>query len=249
MNRQLKEYVRTVGGFLLKPFDLELVRRGNGAFDNYIPFKATLSEADKAGLSVGDYIETRFDVPGSTQKTIDEMAKYGVFDTEIGRILEIGPGSGRYLDKVKEICSPISYEIYETSQDWRSWLVQKYSVLARSTDGQSLSETPTSSVDLVHTHKMIPGLPVFTVLRYFEEMARVVQDQGKLVFDLLTEDCLNDETIHNWFDSLEWPQSMITKRFAIVFFESRGFVFDGSFIISMLPGVTEYLVFTKNITS
>jgi hypothetical protein len=34
--------------------------------------------------------------------------------------------------------------------------------------------------------------------RYFEEMARVVRSGGKVVFDIVTEECMDDETLKDW---------------------------------------------------
>lgn len=225
---------------------LRLIRLGRD-FKDYIPIQETLSSAQKAGMSVGDYIDFTYNVPGSTQLTIDKMAELGVFDNGIERICEIGPGSGRYLDKTIKACNPRYYEIYETAQDWTNWLVETYGVTALPADGWSLNNTPSNSIDLVHTHKMLYAQPVLTICNYFLEMARVASDRGKLVFDIMTEECLNGEMLDNWFASgVRDPKSMISKQYAIDFFRDRGFLFNGSFLIPMLPGVTEYLVFSKN---
>src|SRR5262245_17025486 len=82
----------------------ELVRKGR-EFQDYIPFRQTLQNAEKSGLSLSDYIDNTFNVPGTTQLTIDKMAELGVFDNRINRICELGPGSGRYLEKVKAVCN------------------------------------------------------------------------------------------------------------------------------------------------
>ncbi|HZV45669.1 MAG TPA: hypothetical protein VFF90_14395, partial [Saprospiraceae bacterium] len=90
----------------------ELVRKG-GEFQDYIPWKQTLIDAEKSGLSLSDYIDNNFNVPGTTQLTIDKMKELGVFEGRLQRVCEIGPGSGRYLEKVIDLCHPVFYEIYE----------------------------------------------------------------------------------------------------------------------------------------
>ena len=100
------------------------VARKNKDFKFYIPFQKTLVDAKKCGLSVGDYIEMKYNVPGTPQYTIDQMTELGVFDSPIKHICEIGPGSGRYLEKVMKVCSPDSYEIYETAGDWKERLIK-----------------------------------------------------------------------------------------------------------------------------
>jgi SAM-dependent methyltransferase len=224
---------------------VELIRKDK-EFQDYIPLKKTLADAENAGMPLGDYIDLRFNVPGTTQKTIDNMADLGVFSGKVDRVCEIGPGSGRYLAKVVELCKPSRYEIYETSKDWREWLAQKYGVILQNTDGASLSSTPSQSLDLVHTHKVLYGNPIITIGRYLFEMARVVKDGGHVVFDLVTEDCLTDDLLEKWISSgVDHACSMTSKQYAIDFFARRGFRYIGGFIVPMEPGVTEYFVFKK----
>jgi hypothetical protein len=74
--------------------------------ENFIPIEQTLREASRAGLSVGDYIDSVMNnTPGATQLTIDGMHRLGVFDQKIDTICEIGPGSGRYLEKIIKIAA------------------------------------------------------------------------------------------------------------------------------------------------
>ena len=223
----------------------ELIKKGR-EFQDYIPFRHTLEEAEKSGLSLSDYIDNSFNVPGTTQLTIDKMSELGVFDQKIARVCEIGPGSGRYLEKVKTICSPEYYEIYETSKPWREWLVEKYKVAAQPTDGASLSSTPSKSMDLIHTHKMLYGNSILTIFRYLMEMARVVKDDGVVVFDLVTAECMSNEILNKWVESgVDHAHSMTPKQVAVDFFAERGFRYIGGFIVPMAPGLTEYFVFKK----
>lgn len=242
----IKKSIRLAINSLLSYVGLELIRT-NRTFQDYIPIEETLAGAKEAGMSIGDYIDEKFNIPGATQETIDKMAELGVFDHNIERVCEIGPGSGRYLEKMMNACNPDYYEIYETAIEWQNWLVKNYGVTAQETDGKTLKQTPTNSIDLVHTHKMLYAQPVLTICTYFSEMARVVRGNGKIVFDILTEDCLNDDMLEKWLDSgVRDPASMIGKQYAINYFQDRDFSFNGAFKIPMLPGITEYLVFSSN---
>ncbi len=168
---------------------LKLVRTGPRPFQefrDYIPFAETLAGAQSKGLSVGDYIDETFGRAGVTKETIDHLVRSGVLHSGVRRVCEIGPGSGRYLALVTQTCSPDRYEIYETAVQWRDYLVRQYSVLAQPSDGSSLSATPDRSVDLVHAHKVFPGLPFLVAQRYFREMARVATIGGRVVFDAPT---------------------------------------------------------------
>jgi hypothetical protein len=230
---------------MLEPRGFELVRKGR-EFQDYIPFRQTLRDAEKSGLSLSDFIDNNFNVPGTTQLTIDRMAELGAFDGAVQRVCEIGPGSGRYLEKVKAVCNPAHYEIYETSIPWRDWLVKKYNVTAQPTDGASLGATRSNSIDLIHTHKMLYGNSILTIFRYFMEMRRVVKDNGVVVFDLVTAECMDNEILKKWVDSgVDHAHSMTPRQVAIDYFEGHGFKCQGTFIVPMAPGLTEYFVFKK----
>ncbi|CAM4338391.1 methyltransferase domain-containing protein [Nocardia ninae] len=230
---------------LLTPSGFQLVRRTD-EFEDYIPFEQTQAAATAAGLSVGDYIDREYNVPGCTQDTIDQMAELGAFDRPICRVCEIGPGSGRYLEKVIARCAPQSYEIYETAGPWRDWLTTTYNVTARPTDGVKLSATPDGTVDLVHSHKVLNGLKILDICSYFYEIARIAGPESVVVFDILTEDCLDEDTLRRWLDSgAGYVTSMTTKQFAVDFFGRRGFECVGSFFATSMPGKTHYLVFKR----
>ena len=230
---------------VLAPAKLEFLKKGN-EFQDYIPWKQTLLDAEKSGLSLSDYIDNNFNVPGTTQLTIDKMAELDVFDKPIRRVCEIGPGSGRYLEKVIDRCHPESYEIYETSRDWRNWLMEKYKVVAQPTDGTSLSSTPSKSINLIHTHKMLYGNSILIIFRYFMEMIRVTRDDGVIVFDLLTAECMNNELLEKWASSgVTHAQSMTPRQVALDYFAAHRFHYCGGFIVPMAPGLTEYFVFKK----
>lgn len=245
MKNELKRSANTAINSMLKVANLELVSR-NRTFQNYIPFRQTLNGANAKGISVGDYIDDAYNVPGNTQATIDRMRELGALHAGVQRICEIGPGSGRYLDKTIQVCQPTSYEIYETAGDWKEWLVQQYKVTAQPTDGASLSSTPSESVDLVHAHRVLQGLPIFTTCGYFDEMIRVVRKSGMIVFDVLTEECMVEPYLGRWQSfTFHWIESMMAKQYAIDFFEQRGCKFVDSFLMPMSPGISEYLVFSR----
>ncbi|GEM_PF-2905518 len=217
---------------------------------SFIPFSETLAAAEKAGLSVGDYIDTVMNrTPGATQFTIDGMAALGVFSHRIATVLEIGPGSGRYLEKTIRACSPMRCEIYETAEPWARYLVEKYGVIWQPTDGSKLSATPTASVDLAQAHKVFSSIDLLPTLCYWREMLRVVRPGGFIVFDVMTEACMAPDTIDRWIDSGlhtgSYPAAM-PRQAVIGYFERHEAECVGSFLAPMGPGMTETFVFRKN---
>jgi SAM-dependent methyltransferase len=220
-------------------------------FSDYIAFKETLNGAAAAGLSVGEYIEQKnlTGTPSALDKTMDGLAALGVFDGPIERVCEVGPGSGRYLEKTIARCKPHTYEIYETSPEWRGWLIEKYGVVPKHCDGRTLAETESSSVGLIQAHKVFHGLPLLVTLSYLREFARVVRDGGWVVFDIMTEKCFSKEHLDQWFEAnpWEWPWAphMCAFDFAIDLFAAQGIQLVGSFQIRNYPAVTECIVLRK----
>jgi hypothetical protein len=217
---------------------------------DFIPLEETIAAAERAHLSLGDYIDTVLNnIPGATQDTIDEMSRLGVFSMPIETVVEIGPGSGRYLEKTVSACAPERYEIYETSSAWAGYLASKYSLLAQQTDGRSLGSTADRSADLIHAHKVFSTIPFLPTCTYWSEMARVARPSAHVVFDIMTESCLNAGTLETWIESETqhgtYPATM-PRGVAIDFFTSRGFDLVGTFMIPMGPGRTEYFVFRRS---
>jgi hypothetical protein len=240
------------------PFGVKIVRRSDRNEDahdwsdiaSYIPFEATLDAAERAGLSLGDYIDSVMNgIPGATQATIEQMAALGVFAGPIETIVEIGPGSGRYVEKTLAACTPLRYEIYETAAIWGSYVAKKYKAIFQPTDGKSLAATATGSVDLLQAHKVFSAIPFLTTARYWLEMFRVMRPGGRVVFDIMTEPCMSPTLVTSWISSGRgagtYP-ALIPRVVVVDFFESHGFRTVGSFIVPMGPGKTEMFVFRKH---
>jgi hypothetical protein len=88
-------------------------------------------------------------------------------------------------------------------------------------------------------------LPTFG---YWKEMSRVCRVGGFVVFDILTEVCLEPSILHKWIgsaiDNGAYPAA-IPREAAINFFKSESFDLKGSFLAPMGPGFTEVFVFQK----
>jgi hypothetical protein len=236
---------------LLGLVDLKLTRAGEHDWADprtFLPFEETIRSAVRSNMTVGQYIDATYNVPGVNESTVAQLEELGVFNSRPARILELGPGSGRYLEQVAAICQPESYEIYETATPWASWLVKNYGVVLRPTDGRSLSATPTASVDLSHAHKVMCVLPFLTICRYLLELMRVTREGGYVVFDVPTEKCMPVEAVQEWADSDvdagPYP-SFLARHLVLDNFTSRGFELVGSFLTHMKPGMTEYFVFRR----
>jgi SAM-dependent methyltransferase len=236
---------------ILAPLGLSLSRRRHDWADvsAFIPFDETMSNARESGLSLGEYIDLRQGIAGATQATIDEMKKLGIFQRPVQAIVEIGPGTGRYLERTLQECSPERYEIYEIAPEWAAYLSRTYPVIVQPTDGSSLQATATGSIDLAHAHKVFSTITFVATAAYWREMGRVVREGGHVVFDVMTEHCLPPAVVEAWTrrgipTRSSYPAAM-PREAALGFFRARGFELIGSFLSPMPPGQTEVLAFRK----
>jgi len=237
---------------LLAPIGITITRTdGHDWSDvaNFIPFERTMESARTAGMSVGDYVDSVMNgMPGSSQSTISKMASVGVFSEPMHTIVEIGPGTGRYLEKTLKVARPVRYEIYETAGPWATYLVKEYKAVLQPTDGYSMSATPDRSADMVQAHKVFSTVPFIVTCCYWHEMARVIRPGGWAIFDVITEHCLGGDTMQDWaksgINNGSYP-AVMPRAVAVNFFASKGFSLVDSFIVPLPPGATELLVFRR----
>ena len=111
---------------------------------------------------------------------------------------EIGAGSGRFAEEVIAALHPDRYEVYETARDWLPWLSRLPGAVIQKCDGRTLSQTPDGSIDLVHAHKVFVYIEFCITAGYLEEMARVVRPGSVVAFDIVTEECLEDEGVRRY---------------------------------------------------
>ena len=212
----------------------------------YISAKETIAAATHEKLSVCDYVEKLWDQSGDTQRVIDQMASCGVFKPIEPRVLEIGAGTGRYLEKVLVECKPAIYESYEIARDWAEWLQAEYPIISHEADGESLKQTRSNSVDLLHAHGLFVYLPFLVSHRYWKEIWRVVKSGGFVVFDIICEDCLDERTVEKWLISGHKYPCFLAKDYVVSLFEKHGFALVKSFMNRYGQGHSLYLVFNRN---
>lgn len=232
---------------LLRPLRVQLVpgRSANSAVQDFIPADKTIAAAQKAGMSVVDYIDSTFAKLGATAETVSAMLKLADLRGDVATVCEIGPGSGRYAEAVINSLHPGSYEIYETATDWLPHLTHLPNAVIRDCDGRTLSQTTDASVDLVHAQKVFVYLEFSVSAGYLEEMARVVRPGGVVAFDILTENCMDDAVVRQWTErgTIYRP---IPRAWAAGFMQRRGLSLVGSHLAPLTEGTTELMVFRRD---
>ena len=250
MASKISKGIQAAVNALLTPAGIELVRRRTASGTNphilgYLSARETVMEAETRGLSVCNYLEQLWNEPGNTQAVVDHMGEFGVFDEKISTVCEIGAGSGRFLEKTMARCRPSRYESYEPDREWADWLQKQYGVISQPTDGYSLRHTPSASIDLAHAHGVFVYLPFLTTYRYFREIARVVSDRGHVVFDIMSEDCLDEASVNEWLRSEHNYPCMLARQYVLQLFESWDFLLRGEFSSRLFPVRSQYMVFER----
>src|SRR5262249_13794918 len=149
------------------------------------------------GLTLQQYLDKVWATPKVTLADFSagifaQIEKFGVFDRPVRRVVEIGTGVGMHVPTVLRRCRPESYESYEPDAGWAEWLAREYGVISHESDAVSLRQTPDAAADLVHAHGVFVALRFLATARYFREMGRVLRPGGHAVFDILSEECMDE---------------------------------------------------------
>jgi phospholipid N-methyltransferase len=213
----------------------------------YIGAQNTIQAAKQLNLSVRDYLEQLWDQQGCTERVIDHMRQAGCF-SECRRIVEIGPGTGRYLELVLRHASPQQYDIYETALDWAEWLEREYSppVVRQLADGYSLKQTPDNTCGLVHAHGVFVYLPLVHCFEYFLEMMRVCGPQGYIVFDYYSAQHFDSAMLMRCIQSGQRYPVVLPDHTLQDFFRQRDFVPIQWFENKHGSGLSQYIVFRND---
>jgi SAM-dependent methyltransferase len=231
----------------LRPLGVQMIRARttDRAIQPFLPAKETIAAAKREGLSVGDYLDRYSAEPQVTAAAVQALLQIGALGHEVDRVCEIGPGSGRYAEKIIEALRPSAYEIYETASDWLPYLRRLPNLVERPADGHALSATATESIDLVQAHKLFVYIPFATTVGYLDEMARVVRPGGVVAFDIVTEDCLDEQAAKTWVAENAVIYMMTPRAWTVDLLERRGLDLLGSHFEPLSGALTELLVFRK----
>ena len=230
----------------LRPLGIQIIhaRSTNPAVQSFIPARKTIAAARRLQLPVGDYIDQTYSEPGATAGTVSAMLELAGLADPADRVLEIGPGSGRFMEKVISALHPAVYEVYETATDWLPHLRSLPKALIQPCDGRTLSATASGSVDLVHAHKVFVYVPFWVSLGYMQEMARVARPGGTVAFDVVTEPCMDEQAVKQWISELSFflptPRKWLIEHLA-----NHGLEYIGQHFSALPAGRAELLVFRK----
>jgi SAM-dependent methyltransferase len=239
----LQNFFRAAVNHCLHPVGYQLVRNGSCG-GRYIDAKATVQGAKAKGQSVCEYVEDLWGQRGATAHVVEEMRRAGCL-APCERVLEIGAGTGRYLELVLRKICPDQYEIYETVDDWATWLASTYgpSVVRQPADGRTLRYTPSHSCGLVHAHGVFVYLSLLHAFEYFAEMIRVCKPQGSIVFDFYPAETFDEAMIVQWLQYDDRYPAVLPAVHVQSFFLNRGCHLINEFDNPHGHGRSRYFIF------
>jgi len=243
----VKRFVYDRANDALRPWGVQIVRgfTNNAGIKSFIPAKSTIARAKRERVSVTDYIDKHNATLGATEATVVAMLRLAGLGGNVQRICEIGPGTGRYAERVISALNPDVYEMYETARDWLPYLARLPGAKLQPADGYTLSATESGSVDLVHANKVFVYVPLVVTAGYLGEMSRVVRPGGAVAFDVVTDDCMDEATTEAWIAQRATLYTMLSRQWVIDFLGRRGLTLLGSSFATLSGGRTELLVFRK----
>ena len=231
-----------LGSFLQR--DNKSSTAGSGG---YISAEATVREAKKLNLSVCDYVEKLWDQQGATANVIEKILDY-VQSRDLNHIVEIGPGTGRYTEKLLQQVEAKQYEIYEVAKDWNDYLQSTYGdkIIAQQADGISLNHTQANSCELVHAHGVFVYLGYIHAFRYFSEMCRVCAHGGYVMFDYYSQHEMDLQIIERCIATNNDYAMVLHEGTVNAYFNSKGFTLLGDFLNRHGQGYSRYVIYQKN---
>lgn len=188
IDRSLNKY-----GFRLQP-------TGSGYFNP----SDVVPQAMQMNLSLCEYLEktNKGGVGVRRDFIVEEIFK--TVHLQSPNILEIGAGTGMYVEKFISNYNPAQYEVYETNQNWVEYLKKEYAskgnLKFHYADGMSLHQTMSKSVDLLTMHGVTVYIPVIESLNYLYEMYRVCKKDGFIIFDCFTDENFTLNTVNQWLE-------------------------------------------------
>jgi hypothetical protein len=238
---------RAING-VLEPLGVRVTRRKGASTigGRRISDDDIIAQARSRGMSPGDLLEEIFGKQGRAEQIIGRMRIAGALSPDVSTVCEIGPGSGLYVQHVLRHARVARYEIYEIAENRAAYLAANFPVVKQPADGERLLATAARSIQLVHAHGVFVTLDFLTSCSYFREIERVLTANGHAVFDVMTEDCLDDAAIDSWLGTrLRYP-SLHSRDYVTQFFAKRGFVLVDEFRMPLLVhGASRYFILRR----
>lgn len=240
----------TIIGLLSRVLNIwgyKVVPKGLGYFSAH----DVVNKARQNNLSLCEYLEgNKLGGLGKRRDLIiNALQQY--LPGKLTNVLEVGAGTGMFLEKIVEHYCPINYEVYETSLDWVSYLNHEYSgktgLKCHNADGSSLMGTTSESIDAVFCHGVFVYLPLITTFGYLEEMTRVAKPGGCIIFDCFLTHNFGLDILKQWQrEPHHWTFPVaISEDLIKEFLAKFGLICFGRFDTPHVASLSTYFVLRK----
>jgi hypothetical protein len=223
---RIKQRVKSFGLRMLNEHGYTVQRTGGG----YIDPQTTIHAARQVGLSICDYLEGRETDSRKRGRRNRIIEKIKPIFASCDTIVEIGAGSGMYMEKVLECAKPKRYEVYETHPRWVQHLKETYGqwynhgqVVFQAADGETVKDTASGGCRLVHAHGVFVYIPFLQTFSYLEESARVLIPGGYLVFDCYLNRNFMQSDVQAWLQSAWRFPVILPESLLLEFLSHLGF--------------------------
>lgn len=179
-------------------------------------------DSRRKNITLAQWFVNKLDLQLSYDAMVNRIFEVVQLDDSQSTICEIGPGTGKFMEKFIQKYKPKKYEFYEINKDLAQYLEETYDndyceVKRLDSDGMSLKKTPSESISMVFAGNVWPILEYTKTYSYWLEMIRVCESGGYIVFDTCTEDTYTEDVLSNQNCAVnEWrcyPKSIIEKTF------------------------------------
>jgi hypothetical protein len=131
----------------------------------------------------------------------DAILKDALLPKSVKSVCEIGGAWGGTTQYFVRRFAPKTYHMYEIDGGWSKWLSENYGVESKKVDGETLSETPDASMDLVLASNCMFFMPPIKQWSYLAEMDRVLKPGGLAIFNVITYERLTIKNLRKLLDN------------------------------------------------
>jgi SAM-dependent methyltransferase len=211
---------------------------------DYLSAADAITAAKAKGQTVREYVEELWEQVGAAERVANEFQTAGAL-AHCDRVLEVGPGTGMFLEYILARIKPKQYDIYETAADWASYLAQHYAptVVRQPADGVSLKHTPNASCGLVHGHGVYVYIKPLQSFEYFNEMMRVCTPGGYIAFDFFSAEKFTAAEVTKWLSFPDRYPILLPDHAVKSAFAERGYSLIHQFDHKLGRGKSQYVIF------
>lgn len=243
----IKNLIRNLIDRTVNKYGFRLQPTGLGYFNP----SDVVPEAKEMNLSLCEYLEKTNKGGVGVRRDFIVEEIFNTVHLQAPNILEIGAGTGMYVEKFLSNYNPAMYEVYETNLNWVAYLKEEYAskgnLKFQHADGTSLHQSASNSVDLLTMHGVTVYIPVILSVNYLNEMYRVCKSGGFIIFDCFTDENFTLSTVNNWLeDTYEYTFPVVISMNLInEFAEKNNLSLVKKFDIQYHASKSTYFIYKK----